>query len=157
MNRQAPFSWNAPPAGGNAPLARLLSGCIVVAAILTSLCPLYFALFWMHIYATHGQPPASVLSIGEGGLRLCAFYLVAAFVYVRVPRSHPFLQALAVVVASTTVLHAPQYWSLIGDRNLFHNLLAEPIWELYGRVALALLCIAHFLVEHREPARRASV
>ena len=134
-------------------ISRGLLWSAVAATVLTALCPLYFAVFWMRLYAQHGQPIGSVLSIGSGGLRDCALYLAGAVAYVVAPRLRPVLRVLAVVIAVAAVAQAPRYWSFVQQRNMFHNLLAEPIWEMYGRVAMALLCVAHFVVERTEAGK----
>lgn len=128
-------------------VSRLLQWIIVGATILTALCPLYFATFMMRLYQQNHQPMSSVWSIGSGGLLISALYLVAAILYVRVRTLRPLLQLLAVVMACVAVGQAFGYWSFVQERNMLNNILAEPIWEMFGRVFIACACIAHFVVE----------
>lgn len=115
--------------------------------ILTALCPLYFAVSMMQLYRQHYQPIHSVWSIGEGGLLTSALYLAAAAFYARVRSLHPLLQVLAVAMACVAVGQAFGYWSFVQERNMLKNILAEPVWEMFGRVIIACACVAHFAIE----------
>lgn len=128
-------------------VSRVLQWSIVGATVLTALCPLYFAVFMMRLYQQHHQPIHSVWSMGEGGLFASALYLAAATLYARVRALHPLLQVLAVVMACVAVGQAFGYWSFVEERNMLKNILAEPVWEMFGRVFIACACIAHFAVE----------
>jgi len=69
----------------------------------------------------------------EGGLLTSALYLVAAALYARVRALHPLLQGLTVVMACVAVVQAFGYWSFVQERNMLKNILAEPVWEMFGR------------------------
>jgi hypothetical protein len=132
----------------------MLQWSVVTAAILTALCPIYLAVFLMRLYEQHHQSVTAAWSVGVGWLLTAALYLIFSAVYVFARRLHPLLQVLAAMVACITVERAFGYWSLVQNRNMLTNIQAEPVWEMCGRIAIACLCLAHFVVERGEPKAR---
>lgn len=128
---------------------RALLICAVVAALLTACCPLYFAGSLIWLYISHGQSLLRALYIASGALWLVVVYVVAALAYAFAPRLRPALALIVGVAAVFAIIQAPTYWSLVQERNLFRNMLAEPMWEMFGRCAIALLAITHLAVERR--------
>jgi hypothetical protein len=128
-------------------ISRNLQFAVLAATVATSLCPFYFAFFIMRLYHDHHPQMSWMFSMGQSGVLTGTLYLVAAALYLFAPRLHPVLQVLTAMLACISVERAFGYWSLLHDRNMFHNILAEPMWEMFGRVVMACLCMAHFAVE----------
>ena len=108
--------------------------------------PLYFAQSLIRFYLGIGQLLIAALSLAKGDLLYAAAYLAAALLYWFVPRLRPLLTVLALVAAAYAMSQAPTYWTLVQERNMFGNMLAEPMREMFGRCLIAVLAIAHFAV-----------
>ncbi|WP_419805619.1 hypothetical protein [Terriglobus sp.] len=133
---------------------RILQSCVVVAAVLTALCSLYFASYLIRIYLSLGQPLIAALALAKGSLLYFVAYVAGALAYWFFPRLRPLLTGVAVIAATFAIMQASTYWSLVQERNLFRNMLAEPMWEMFGRCAIALFALAHLAVEKRGAIRR---
>ena len=108
---------------------RIWTWSVALSAILTALCPLYFALDFMRLYAHAGQSTMAILSIGEGGLLACVAYCVAAVLYVAAPGLRLLLAGAAIVLAGVAAARVGSYLGFLQNENMFTNLLAEPLWE----------------------------
>lgn len=137
-------------------LHRVLPACVVIAAILTAFCPLYAVMFLFRVYLSLGQPGIAAISLAKGALTYLTAYVGAVVVYWLQPRLQVLLTVLAVIAAAYAIAQAPTYWSLVHERNLFHNMLAEPMWEMFGRCAIAVFALAHLVVGRafRKPAHK---
>ena len=136
MNRVGPLCW-----------------LVGFTAWVTALFPLRVAGWLLGLYATHASLPVT-LHVAGPSLAWAAAYVCAGVLYLLIPALRPFVLAAAVVLAVSGFLKLPSYVHALSTLNLWHNVMAEGLWEACGCAAIACAAAAHLLAERFRPSVR---
>ena len=109
----------------------LLCWLVALTAWTTALFPLRIAGCLLRLYAMHA-PWTITLHVAGPSLAWTAAYVIARVLYLRVLALRLVILAAAVILAVSGLLKLPTYVHALSTLNLWHNVLAEGLWETCG-------------------------